>query len=385
MSLRFKFFVRVLFFMTNLSIKNVSKCFDKRPILTHISLDVNEGEFVCVLGQSGSGKTTLLRLIAGFEKIDGGEIILGNTVLSSPSHHIPTEKRDIGIVFQDHALWPHMTVFDNVAFPLSVRGESKSSIQTQVKNVLRDVSMEGFEAKYPHQLSGGEAQRIGLARALIQHPKIIVFDEPLASLDAMLRYELQAVIKRLHLEKGLTSLYITHDQNEAMRLSDRIAVLEKGAILQYDTPENLYRFPKSATIAHLMGQGVCLDVEILKTSENSIVVNLPGTSYAWPLSLPFADPKMLPKVDPVHFKEGERVTISLRPEHIKIHSQIYDNEHSFFECRVDECFFIAGSYHLNLIVQDNESLLLRTKNDHPFAVGGTVQCSLFSGSILSIS
>ncbi len=352
--------------MTLLQLKHLTKTFSNRTILHSLDLEVSQGEFLCILGQSGSGKTTLLRLIAGFERVDRGEIILSGKVISSPKIHLPPEKRDIGIVFQDHALWPHMSVFENVAFPLRVQKHTESLIQKKVLKALSDVSMENFKDTMPHQLSGGEAQRIALARTLIQEPRLIVFDEPLASLDALLRYELQGVIKKLHHTRGLTSLYITHDPFEAMRLGQRIAILDKGFLQQCDTPEKMYKEPRTENVARLLGQGHTLTATVAAISDTHVIFTLNDTSFS------------LPK-GPHTFEPGTRMSLFIRPEHVFL-----DNNPQGLECTVKECFFSHDNLYA-LILHTKDGQTLQTKSPVPFDVSATVFCTLKGGSFLQPS
>lgn len=348
--------------MTLLKLKNVSKRFSDRAVIKDVSFDLKKGEFLSILGKSGSGKTTLLRLIAGFEKVDSGEITLGDSVISSLKVHVPTEKRDIGIVFQDHALWPHMTIFDNVAFPLKVRKLRVGDIQKAVTEALTLVEMQGFAKGFPHQLSGGEAQRVALARSLVQKPKLIIFDEPLASLDALLRYDLQGMIKKLHHQHGLSCIYITHDQMEAMRLSDRIAILEEGKILQVDKPEVLYTSPLTPSIARLVGQGVCVPVIVEKSMGTTAEVSLLGHSFL--------------------VRAGGKSTVSqglvcLRSEDIVVHQEKGD-----LKAIVQDCSYMGGYYQLELKLEHMPSIVLRKKIETPLFENTSVFITIQSGWLM---
>ena len=329
--------------MSYLSLHHLSKSFGDQRVLHHIHLSINKGEFLVVLGKSGSGKTTLLRLIAGFEKADEGHITLNDRILSTPQHHTPAEKRNIGIVFQDHALWPHMTVFENVAFPLQTHG--KKDIHTRVHHTLQSVSMEWALHKYPHQLSGGEAQRVSLARTLIQEPALIIFDEPLASLDAVLRHDIQGIIKSLHAEKQFTALYITHDQHEAMRLGHRLAILNKGVIEQCDTPLNLYTHPKNDIVAILSGSGCTLPVERLKQS-----LSRPSPIFQ-AIDQTSAHVNDLPPSS----------RLFLRPEHVTVGNELsligYKKDCLVLEGIVHECYFSHGIYHTSVTLLEDTVIM----------------------------
>ena len=338
--------------MAYLSLSHISKSFGTQSVLQHVNLSVDKGEFLVVLGQSGSGKTTLLRLVAGFEKTDEGTITLNDRILSSINHHTPAEKRNMGIVFQDHALWPHMTVFDNVAFPLHVQKRSQKEINERVQNTLKDVNMAWAIHKYPHQLSGGEAQRVSLARTLIQEPSLIIFDEPLASLDAVLRHDIQNVIKSLHVQKKFTALYITHDQNEAMRLGHRLAILHKGGVEQCDTPQKLYHTPKNETVAMLTGNGSTLSLETVKKALHKTVI--PHESA--PILKAITQNSLLQDSFPPHTR------LFFRPENVRmtLHDATppltYGKEDIVIHATVKECYFSHGLYHTTVILLDGKTI-----------------------------
>ena len=225
-------------------LEQISKSFDKRQVIFPTTLTIQNGSFTTLLGPSGCGKTTLLRMIAGLETPDDGEIRINDTCVFSKKQHInlPPEKRDLGFVFQDFALWPHMTVFENIAFGLRTRKDTKD-LQDRVRDALRTVHLEDFEKRFPHQLSGGQQQRVAFARAIAVKPGCILFDEPLSALDAILREEMRHELTELTSALGITSVFVTHDQTEAMSMSDRIAVLNGGKVEQYAAPEIIYHEP----------------------------------------------------------------------------------------------------------------------------------------------
>ena len=220
-----------------------------------VSLEIEPGQMVAVLGPSGSGKTTLLRCIAGLEAPTGGEIWSGDRLLSSGSRgiEVPPEKRNFGMMFQSYAVWPHMTVFGNVAYPLKIRGLSKSEIQDRVTRMLRVVGIEALRDEYPTNVSGGQQQRIALARCLVRDPTVILFDEPLSNVDAKVREELRVELLSMHKRLGFAGLYVTHDQEEAMVIADRIIVMNDGKVVQEDTPRQVYRRPASRFVANFIG------------------------------------------------------------------------------------------------------------------------------------
>ncbi len=237
-----------------LSLLNVTKRFGSFTAVDNVTLDVKKGEFLTLLGPSGSGKTTLQRLIGGFEVPERGLIKIDGHVVNL----VPAYMRDTATVFQTGALFPHKTVAGNLAYGMRVRGVAKSEIEARIAKALSLVSLDNLQNRYPHELSGGQKQRIALARALVIEPAVLLFDEPLSALDLSLRLQLRTEIKRLHKELGFTAVFVTHDQSEAMALSDRIAVLNKGAVEQIDTPESLFRSPASAFVFRSLGEACCL-------------------------------------------------------------------------------------------------------------------------------
>ncbi len=235
--------------MSNLKLISIQKNYGKVKAIDNLNLEVQDGELVTLLGPSGCGKTTTLRTISGFLAPSSGEIYINDRRITD----IPPERRGIGLVFQNYALWPHMTVFQNLAFGLQMRKLPKDEIKRRVKQRLETVRLEEYENRYPRELSGGQQQRVALARALVLEPDILLLDEPLSNLDALLREKMRFEIARIHKESGVTTVYVTHDQTEAMVISDRIIILNKGRIMQQGKPEDIYENPANKFVASFMG------------------------------------------------------------------------------------------------------------------------------------
>lgn len=240
---------------TTITIKNLSKHFGKVVALDKVSLVIEPGTFLTLLGPSGCGKTTLLRCVAGLEDPDGGEIYIGNKLVFSYDKGIslPSSKRDLGLVFQNYALWPHMKVDKNITFALEIQKMPKAEMEKRVKESLKEVQMEGYEDRYPREMSGGQQQRIALARMLAYRPKVFLMDEPLSNLDARLRMDMRTELKRLHHISGATTIYVTHDQVEALTMSTNIAVMKEGVVQQFDNPDKVYHFPANLFVADFIG------------------------------------------------------------------------------------------------------------------------------------
>lgn len=239
--------------MASVELKGLSKHYGSAVAVDDVSLRVEHGQLVCLLGPSGCGKTTTLRLIAGFIEPSAGEIEVGGKVLSSPSRTVPPEGRKMSMIFQSYALWPHMTVAENVAYGLKIRKLDRATIDSKLKAILSTAHLEALAERYPGELSGGQQQRVSLARALVVEPETLLLDEPLSNLDANLREEMRFEIRRLHDQYRYTTVYVTHDQSEAMTTADLIAVMNKGKVEQLGSPEEIYARPRSEFVARFIG------------------------------------------------------------------------------------------------------------------------------------
>lgn len=262
-----------------LDLKNVNKVFGVNHVLKNINLQIERGKFITFLGPSGCGKTTLLRSIAGFYTVDEGEIWIDGKLMND----LPPYKRGTPMVFQEYALFPHMTVFDNVAYGLDVQKRPEGEIQDRVKSALAKVKLTGLEERYPHQMSGGQQQRVAMARALVMDSPIILLDEPLSNLDAKLREEVRVELRNIQLDLGLTVIYVTHDQVEALSMSDHIVVFNKGAIDQYGTPHEIYYKPRTQYVADFIGTTNFVDAVVLQLEGDQATVKY-GKKM---ISLPF--------------------------------------------------------------------------------------------------
>ena len=285
-------------------VENITKRFGALEAVSRANLDIRDGELFTLLGPSGCGKTTLLRLLAGFYRADEGEIRFDDRRVND----VPPYERHIGMVFQNYALWPHMTVFQNVAYGLKLRKLGQIEIAERVQGGLRKVNLVGLEARYPGQLSGGQQQRVALARALVLNPEILLLDEPLSNLDAKIRVQVRAEIRKLQKELGITTVYVTHDQEEALSLSDRIAVFNQGKVLQVGVPKTLYERPASRFVADFIGT-------------NNMIEGTVRSVEAAPqrLRAETALGELLALLDE-RFQAGDRCILCFRPENASVNS-----------------------------------------------------------------
>lgn len=290
--------------MTNqipdVQLRNVKKWYGEVAAVEGINLDIGRGEMVTFLGPSGCGKTTTLRMIAGLEIPDEGEI----TIRGQTMTNVPTHRRNIGMVFQNYALFPHMTVRENIAFGLLMRKESRSEIDKRVKDVMKLIRLEGMADRLPSQLSGGQRQRVALARAMVTKPNVLLLDEPLGALDKKLRGQMQIEIRMLQREVGITTIFVTHDQEEALTLSDRIVVMEGGLIMQVGTPHEIYQHPATSFVSDFIGLSNAIDAIVTKVDGNLVDVTVKDSDMI--LRAPASEIS----------RTGEKVEISVRPENI---------------------------------------------------------------------
>ena len=293
---------------TIVSIMNVEKLYGDNHVVKNMNMNIAEGEFLTLLGPSGCGKTTTLRMISGFEMPTSGSIkVQGESVEKKEPY-----QRDVNTVFQNYALFPNMNVFDNVAYGLKVKKVAKNEIKERVMKALKMVQLEGFEKRRIHQMSGGQKQRVAIARAIVNRPKVLLLDEPLGALDLKLRKQMQIELKRLQKKLGITFVYVTHDQEEALTMSDRIAVLNGGRIEQLDTPEEIYEHPKTRFVAGFIGETNLLD---------AVVIDMDGDMAQIGTESGRARVRINPKKK---VKTGDGIAVSIRPEHMKFSQEPVD-------------------------------------------------------------
>ena len=323
---------------------DVQKSYDGETLVVkNLNLDIERGEFVTMLGPSGSGKTTCLMMLAGFETATHGEIVLDG----QPINNVAPHHRGIGMVFQNYALFPHMTIFENLAFPLEVRKKSKAEIEERVNKTLDMVRMGGFQSRRPAQLSGGQQQRIAVARALVFEPKLVLMDEPLGALDKNLREEMQYEIKHIHENLEVTVVYVTHDQGEALTMSNRIAVFNDGIIQQLAPPEDLYERPDNAFVANFIGENNKLIGEVQDIDGDNCHVSVAGVTIK-ALCINIAG-------------VGQRSTLSLRPERVAINPEP-GSFPNIVDATVEELIYLGDHIRTRVTVCGHDDFIIKVPN-----------------------
>ncbi len=331
--------------------RDVQKSYDGETLVVKgFNLDIAQGEFITLLGPSGSGKTTCLMMTAGFEVPTHGDILLKG----QPINTMPPHKRGLGIVFQNYALFPHMSVAENLSFPLEVRQLSAAEREAKVDRALEMVRLEGFGDRRPAQLSGGQQQRVALARALVFEPDLVLMDEPLGALDKNLREEMQLEIKHIHETLGVTMIYVTHDQSEALTMSDRIAVFNDGVVQQLATPEELYESPMNAFVAGFIGENNRLYGEIVELNGETCKVRVKGEHEDHGGAVIDALPVNVGKV-------GDMSTLSLRPERVVLDPEP-GSLPNIFEAEVREVIYLGDHHRTRVCVLGNKEFVIKTPN-----------------------
>lgn len=343
----------------------VQKSYDGEILVVkNLNLDIAAGEFLTMLGPSGSGKTTCLMMLAGFEPATHGEIFLGD----QPINNVPPHKRGIGMVFQNYALFPHMSVAENLAFPLEVRGMEKGERETKVKRALDMVELGAFGNRMPAQLSGGQQQRVAVARALVFEPELILMDEPLGALDKQLREQMQYEIKHIHENLGVTVVYVTHDQSEALTMSDRIAVFNDGIIQQLSSPSDLYERPDNSFVAQFIGENNRFDGTVTSVSNGICKVKLDSGETVAASAINVEG-------------KGARTTLSLRPERIEINPKSKAGR-SIISGRIEEAIYLGDHIRTRMSAGGSSEFIVKVPNTSghtPLVEGKTVKIGWLAG------
>jgi iron(III) transport system ATP-binding protein len=315
--------------MAELKLERLSKVFGEQAVVRDLTLTLPQGAFTALLGPSGCGKTTTLRILAGLETLSDGRLLLGERLLADKRHHTPPEQRDMGMVFQSYALWPHMTVAENVGYPLKLRKVNGAARQKQVMAALEVVELGAYAGRAPHELSGGQRQRVALARCLVAEPQVVLLDEPLANLDRHLRATMEQTFREFHRRTGATFVYVTHDQAEAMALASHIAVLHQGELMQWGAPQDLYQQPKSGWVARFIGKGSVLTLATpaghQQLDSASLHHGLSQSGY------------------------GAQQPVLVRPEHVQIAGE-------GLSAQVESCIYQGERYLLALRLADGQGL-----------------------------
>ncbi len=343
--------------MASVELKALGKRFGAATAVDGVSLRIEHGQLVCLLGPSGCGKTTTLRLIAGFIEPSAGEIVVGDRVLSSPARTVPPEGRNMSMIFQSYALWPHMTVAENVAYGLRIRRMDAATIAAKLKAILSTTRLEPLAGRYPGELSGGQQQRVSLARALVVEPETLLLDEPLSNLDANLREEMRFEIRRLHDRYRYTTVYVTHDQSEAMTTADLIAVMNKGRIEQLGTPKEIYEHPVSAFVARFIGGSNILEGKALDAER----VSIGGTAL---------------RTTGRPLKPGETVAVSVRQHDVGLHTAAPAGSDNVLHATVARQVFLGGYRDYTVVLDDKTEMRATVSADNDIPPGRDVWLSL---------
>lgn len=323
---------------SGISIRQVVKRYGAFVAADRISLDIEPGEFITLLGPSGSGKTTLLNLLAGFQAIDGGEILVDG----APIQHVPTHRRGFGMVFQSYALFPNMTVAQNVAFPMRMARIDRATSDRRVAETLEMMRLSEHAGKLPSQMSGGQQQRVAIARAIVMRPRVVLMDEPLSALDRRLRESIQIEIRELHQTIGSTILFVTHDQSEALTMSDRIAVMDAGHIVQVARPAEIYRRPQSRFVAAFVGESNLIDAQVIGRNGRTLVLRTPGGHVF--------------EAESRNGIQDDKATVLVRPERIALHDAPVPGS---IPATVTSALFLGEVLRIEVVLADGQTLLIR--------------------------
>jgi len=320
---------------------NVSKSFDQdEAIIKNLDLDIRQGEFLTLLGPSGCGKTTTLRMIAGFELPTSGKIVIdGEDITTKPPY-----LRCVNTVFQNYALFPHMNIYDNIAFGLKMKKMTKLEIKNKVNEMLKMVQLVGFENRMPSKLSGGQMQRVAIARAIVNSPKVLLLDEPLGALDLKLRKQMQLELKHLQKILGITFVFVTHDQEEALTMSDRIVVMNNGIIEQTGTPEELYEHPRTKFVADFLGETNILEGEVFKLKKDEVLLKL-------------IDEEEIIRIPNHNYKLFDKFMVSVRPERIRIKEKTEEGD-VWLQCELKEKIYVGSNIKMVMILKNGKEIIV---------------------------
>jgi iron(III) transport system ATP-binding protein len=339
--------------MPEIHVESLVKQFTATRALDDVSFDVGEGELFTLLGPSGCGKSTTLMSVAGFQTPEAGRIAIGGDLLydAAAKINVPAERRNLGIVFQSYAVWPHMTVFENLAFPLKVRKTRRSQLRPRVLEVLELVEMTPYVDRYPHQLSGGQQQRVALARALVYSPSVLLLDEPFSNLDAKLRERARTWVKELQHRLGLTTVFVTHDQDEALSMSDRVAVMSNGVVQQLGTPEEIYRRPRNRFVAEFVGRVNLISGRVAAWERGRVALELDGGRKLW------IDAEQAPT-------PRTPLTLAVRPEALRLEPADIStlNGSNTLDATIHSVAFLGDHYQYEL---DASGLALTAQTSQP--------------------
>lgn len=337
-------------------LKEITKKFGAETAVDAVDIEIAAGEFFCVLGSSGCGKSTLLRLISGLETLDDGAIILDGKQVSNSRLHVPPEERAVGFVFQSYALWPHMNVLENVAFPAEAQGKSKAAAQEAAMAHLDTVELTEFAERKPAALSGGQRQRVALARCLAGGARTILMDEPLANLDPHLRATMEEELMRFHKRAGVTTVYITHDQREAMALGDRLAVMQKGRFLQVGSPQDIYGKPNSEAVADFIGRG-----SILKLPISGNHVRLGNQNIA---------------VNSSTGRDASKANVLFRPRDIRVDAE------NGLRAKISGAVYRGGVWEGSAVLDGFPGMTLEITHEQPLQIGASINLNIRGGWVL---
>lgn len=351
--------------MATVSIRALTKRFGEAAAVDDLDLEISDGEFIALLGPSGCGKTTTLRLLAGFLRPDSGEIGVDGEVISSPAVVVPPERRNMSMIFQSYAVWPHMTVAQNVAYGLKFQKLAKREMDLKVRSLLQLVRLDHLAERYPAQLSGGQQQRVALARALVVEPSILLMDEPLSNLDANLREEMRFEIRRLHEEFKITTVYVTHDQAEAMATADRIAVLDSGRLVQVGSPADIFERPKTRFVAEFVGKANILTGRMEADGR-----------------LRLDDGTVMGLADAIGRKPGSKASVCLRPHKLKLLKdeiavrRLVDQGYNLFLGTIRRSIYFGDSVDYTIELAPNSTLRVIVPAGQRFESGGSIYAAV---------